>query len=56
MAAALQAVPGTTVVEEDREIWHVAGAPSGEALVRAAAVVVDGLAGRAKARVYGKEP
>jgi hypothetical protein len=56
MAAALQGVPGTTdVEEEDREIWHVEGEPSGAALVRAAAVVVDGLAARAKAHVYGQE-
>ena len=38
MAAALPAVHGVeSVWEEDREVWGVTGAPSGEALVRAAA-------------------
>jgi len=47
MAAALRAVPGVTdVAEEDREVWIVNGRPSGEALVRAAARVVDELAPR----------
>jgi len=50
MAAALRAVPGVTdVAEEDREVWIVDGEPSGEALVRAAASVVDDLAPRARA-------
>ena len=45
MATALRAVPGVDVVaEEDRELWYVTGAPSGEALIRAAAQVVDHLA------------
>jgi hypothetical protein len=45
MATALGAVPSVDVVaEEDRELWYVTGAPSGEALIRAAAQVVDHLA------------
>jgi hypothetical protein len=52
MAAALQAVDGVeSVWEEDREVWGVTGAPSGEALVRAAAGVVDHLAPSARAYV-----
>jgi hypothetical protein len=39
---ALQGVPGVTAVaEEDRELWLVAGRPSGRALVVAAASIVD---------------
>ena len=54
MAAALRAVPGVDVVaEEDRELWYVSGAPSGEALIRAAAQVVDHLADRARAYLDG---
>jgi hypothetical protein len=50
MAAALQAVEGVEAVTQDhREASSVAGAPSGEALVRAAAQVVDRLAVRARA-------
>ena len=49
MDTALRAVPGVTdVAEEDREVWIVDGAPAGEALVRAAAAVVDRLAPRAR--------
>jgi hypothetical protein len=44
--AALRAVPGVQdVAEEDREVWIVAGDPSGEALVRAAAEAMDRLQG-----------
>ena len=44
---ALRAVGGVTDVgEHDNETWDVAGAPSGEALTRAAASVVDELADR----------
>jgi hypothetical protein len=40
--AALLGVPGVdAVARQDREVWIVAGSPSGEALVRAAASVVD---------------
>jgi hypothetical protein len=50
MTAALEAVDGVASVwEEDREVWGVTGAPSGEALVGAAAGVVDHLAARARA-------
>jgi len=41
----------TAVAEEDREVWIVAGEPSGEALVRAAADVVDAFADRARADI-----
>jgi len=34
-------------------VWFVTGTPSGEALVRAAATVVDGLAGRTRAYAGG---
>ena len=45
LESALRAVDGATeVVEEDREVWLVAGTPSGRALVEAAASVVDELA------------
>lgn len=54
MASALRAVPGVTdVAEEDREVWIVDGEPSGEALVRAAARVVDDLASRARVFMDG---
>ena len=46
IAAALRSVEGVESAEEmDREVWFVTGTPSGPALVRAAAGVVDGLAG-----------
>jgi hypothetical protein len=49
MAAALRDVDGAERVwEDDREIWGVTGTVSGEVLVRAAAGVVDRLAGRAR--------
>jgi hypothetical protein len=52
MAAALEAVPGVqSVDEEDREAWLVTGAPSGKALVEAAAAVVDDIAPRARAHL-----
>jgi hypothetical protein len=45
--SALEAVSGVTGVEEhDNETWLVTGNPSGEALMRAAANVVDDLADR----------
>lgn len=47
---ALIAVEGVTgVYEHDNETWDVTGAPSGEALTRAAARVVDDLADRLRA-------
>ena len=52
MGAALRAVDGAEMVwEEDREVWGVTGPASGEALVRAAAGVVDRLADRARAHI-----
>jgi hypothetical protein len=45
--AALLAVAGVTDAgEHDNETWHVEGTPSGEALTRAAASVVDDMADR----------
>jgi hypothetical protein len=45
VASALQSVAGVVgVVEEDREVWIVAGSPNGEALTRAVADAVDRLA------------
>jgi hypothetical protein len=42
MGAALKGVPGVTAVAKvDREVWVVDGDPSGEALVKAAAEVID---------------
>jgi hypothetical protein len=44
---ALLAVEGVIgVSEHDNETWHVIGTPSGEALTRAAARVVDDMADR----------
>ncbi len=52
IAAALAAVPGVTkIAEEDREIWMLQGTPSGEALVRAVAPIVDDCAPRARALI-----
>ena len=49
MQEALAGVLGvTTVTEHDRETWDVAGNPSGQDLIRAAAGVLDGLAGRSR--------
>ena len=48
MDRVLRAVSGVSnVIEGDREVWDVAGSPTGEDLVRAAAGVVDGIAERA---------
>ena len=45
IAAALRSVDGVdTIVELDREVWFVTGTPSGDAVVRAVAEVVDDLA------------
>jgi hypothetical protein len=47
LQAAMRAVPGVTDAEEqDNETWIVSGSPSGEALCRAAANVLDELADR----------
>jgi hypothetical protein len=56
MDAALRGVAGVTdVQEEDRELWAVDGQPAGDALLRAAADVVDALADRARPYVTGDE-
>lgn len=45
IAAALESVEGVeTAQREDREVWFITGTPSGAALVRAVAEVVDDLA------------
>jgi len=47
VASALESVEGATrVTEHDNETWDVTGSPSGEALVRAVASVLDDLAPR----------
>lgn len=47
---ALQAVSGVTSADsQDREVWVVTGTPSGQALVEAAAHVVDDLSDRTRA-------
>ena len=47
LQTALRAVPGVTdAAEQDNETWTVSGSPSGQALCRAAANVLDELAGR----------
>ena len=54
MASALRSVGGVIgVAEHDTESWFVTGAPSGEALTRAAASVVDGLADRLRVGMEG---
>lgn len=48
--SALMAVEGVTgVLEHDNETWDVTGTPSGQALTRAAARVVDDMFGRLQA-------
>lgn len=50
MASALRLVGGvTSVAEHGNEAWFVTGTPSGEALTRAAANVLDDLADRLRA-------
>ena len=54
IADALRSVGGVETAEEmDREVWFVTGTPSGDALVRAAAEVVDDLAGQTRAYAGG---
>ena len=54
IAAALLSAGGVETAEElDREVWFVTGTPSGDALVRAAAGVVDDLAGQTRGYVTG---
>jgi hypothetical protein len=53
LQTALRAVPGVTdAAEQDNETWMVSGPPSGEALCRAAANVLDELADRMR-NAYG---
>jgi hypothetical protein len=50
IGSALRAVPGVDgVAEEDREVWWITGAVSGEALTRSAAAAVDELADQLRA-------
>jgi hypothetical protein len=52
--AALRSVRGVQTADEmDREVWFVTGTPSGDTLVRAAAEVVDDLAGQTRAYAGG---
>jgi hypothetical protein len=52
--AALLAVEGVeSAGEMDREVWFVTGSPSGEAMLRAVAAVVDDLAGQTRAYAGG---
>lgn len=54
IAAAIEAVDGVATAEEmDREVWFVTGTPSGEALVRAVASVVDDLTDQTREYVQG---
>ena len=54
IAGALESVEGVeTAQEEDREVWFITGTPSGAALVRAAAEVVDDLADQTLAYARG---
>jgi hypothetical protein len=54
IAAALRSVEGVeTAGEMDTEVWFVTGTPSGEALVRAVAEVLDDLAEQTWAHIRG---
>jgi hypothetical protein len=54
LTEALQAVAGVTSVwQEDREVWHVTGTPTGSELTGAAAAVVDSLEDDIRAQVNG---
>lgn len=54
IVAALRSVEGVQTADEmDREVWFVTGTPAGPALVRAAAEVVDDLAGQTRGHVAG---
>lgn len=53
LVSALESVEGATrVTEHDNESWDVYGTPSGEALTRAAARVVDDLADRLRQAMH----
>jgi hypothetical protein len=52
--AALSSVPNVAdVAEEDREVWVVAGEPSGDALIRAAGHVLDEFADQIRTHLEG---
>lgn len=54
IAAALRSVEGVETADEmDTEVWFVTGTPSGEALVRAVAEVLDDLAEQTRAHIRG---
>ena len=54
IAAALRSVEGVeSAGEMDREVWFVTGTPSGDALVRAVAEVLDDLAEQTWAHIRG---
>jgi hypothetical protein len=54
IVAALRSAEGVETADEmDREVWFVTGVPSGGALVRAVAEVLDDLAERTRAHVRG---
>ena len=54
IAAALRSVEGVETADEmDTEVWFVTGTPSGEALVRAVAEVLDDLAEQTWAHIKG---
>ena len=54
IAATLRSVEGVETAEEmDREVWFVTGTPSGEALVRAVAEVLDEFAEQTWAQIRG---
>jgi hypothetical protein len=54
IATTLRSVEGVETAEEmDREVWFVTGTPSGEALVRAVAEVLDEFAEQTWAHIRG---
>lgn len=54
IADSLRAVSGVTdVSEEDREMWHVSGNPTGADLTGAAAAAIDSLADEIRAHMGG---
>jgi hypothetical protein len=57
IGVALESVPGVAeALEEDREVWAIAGSPDGEALVAAVADAVDGLAPRFRTHIQSPGP
>jgi hypothetical protein len=52
VAVALRSVPGVAkIAHEDREKWIVSGTPNGEALAKAVAAAIDGLADKIRAHI-----